>query len=816
MKFQPITDPAALRRAAAARLKARPPVPAAAGEADWRRLQQELEIHQIELEMQNEALQAALAEATAAQERYADHFDFAPVGYFNLTANGRILAVNLKGASLLGLERARLSDQRFGLFVAETSRGGFADFLARVFATKTVQSCELELERTGEPPLTGLLEATLSPDGKECRAVLIDITGRKQLENTLAQEEHLFRSFMDSIPDMVYFKDIQGRFIRANQVLANRFGQPNPAALLGKTDFDFFTEKHARVAYEDEQVIMRTGQPVIDKEEKETWPGRADTWVLTSKMPLRDTEGKIIGVSGISVDITRRKRAEEQIREQARLLDLAHDAVVVLDQTDHITYWNKGAERVYGWSAAEALGKSRTELMFNGKLPPELQAVIETLKERGEWVGEMDELTKAGKPITVQKRCNRIVDEQGRQKSVLIINTDITDKKRIEAQFLRSQRMESVGTLAGGIAHDLNNVLAPLLVSVELLKARVTDAADQKLLDCFETNVLRGAKLVKQVLAFGRGIKGDHLPIELKQILHEIEQMFHDTFPKAVELQIHSAADLWQVTGDATQLYQVLLNLCVNARDAMPEGGKLSIHLKNVVLDEIYASRNPEAKPGPHIVIAVHDTGTGIPKEIQDKIFDPFFTTKAPGKGTGLGLSTCYSIVKNHGGFLNCHSEVGHGSTFKVYLPANTSPAMAASLAKARVELPRGHGELVLVVDDEEAILKGVGKTLEFFGYRVLTASNGAEAVAIYRQHQPDIAVVLTDMAMPVMDGPEAIIAMQAINPEIRIMGMSGLDSQISQSMSKGTSRSLDHFLQKPFTAEILTQALHQVLHPKP
>jgi len=811
MKSHPTTDPAALRRAAEARLKARPVFPPPPGEADQRRLQQELEIHQIELELQNEELIAALAEATVAQERYADHFDFAPVGYFNLTADGTILAVNLKGASLLGLERSRLSDRRFGLYVAETSRSDFADFLARVFATGTVQACELELERTSQPPLTGLLEATLSPDGKECRAVLIDITERKQLENTLSQEEHLLHSFMDSIPDSVYFKDAQGHYIRVNQAMSNRFGQSNPAALLGKTDFDFFSEEHARAAYEDEQEIMQTGQPVIRKEEKETWPGRADTWVLTSKTPLRDAGGKIIGISGISVDITKRKQAEEQVHEQARLLDLAHDAIIVLDLADHILYWNKGAECIYGWTAQEATQKKVTELLPLDAIAygRARQIVFEKAHARE----EASVRTKSGQEVLVETDWTLVHDEHGMPKSIMIVSADITEKRRLETQTLRTQRMESVGTLAGGIAHDLNNVLAPLLICVQLLKAKVTDAAGQKLLDTLEANVLRGAKLVKQVLAFGRGIKGDRIPIQPKQVLQEIEQMIHETFPKAVELQTDSAADLWPVTGDATQLYQVLLNLCVNARDAMPGGGTLSIHLENVVLDEIYAARNSEAKPGPYVVINVMDTGTGIPKEIQDKIFDPFFTTKAPGKGTGLGLSTCYSIVKNHGGFINCYSEVGRGSKFEVYLPANTSPAMAASLAKAGAELSPGHGELVLVVDDEEAILKVARNTLEFFGYRVLTAFNGAEAVALYRQHQPDIAVVLTDMAMPVMEGSEAIIALQAINPEIRIIGMSGLDSQSSQSKAKGARRSLKYFIEKPFTTETLLHTLHQVLH---
>ena len=228
-------------------------------------------------------------------------------------------------------------------------------------------------------------------------------------------------------------------------------------------------------------------------------------------------------------------------------------------------------------------------------------------------------------------------DDQGTPKAVLGISTDITEKKRFETQFLRAQRMENIGALASGIAHDLNNILTPPLVSIQVLKEKNADADEKKLLEALEANVLRGASLVKQVLTFGRGVEGDRIPINPKHIAREIKQIVHEIFPKLVEFELHAVPYLWRIIGDPTQLHEVLLNLCVNARDAMPNGGKLSIQMENMMVDETYASMKLEARPGPHVVITVADTGTGIPKEIQDKIFDPFFTTKEPGKGTGLG-----------------------------------------------------------------------------------------------------------------------------------------------------------------------------------
>ena len=763
-----------------------------------------------------------------------------------------------------------------------------------------------------------------------------DITWRRQAEEQLAEERNFLRALMANIPDGIYFKDRESRFTRVNQALARHLGLRDPAEAIGRADFDFFSKEHAQQAYEDEQAIIQTGEPMVGKEEKETWADGHVEWVSTTKMPLLNQEGQIIGTFGISRDITGRKReqqqlaetldfsrriitdapagiivykasgqcvlaneyaartlnttvlellkqnfrqleswrasgmlgvakealasgkprqseshfvstfgkevwlvcnfnpfsqgdephllfvfndatghkaAEDHIREQAALLDKAQDAIFVMDLDDRIIYWNKSAERIYGWPAGEAIGKSVVELLCRGVITPQLAHTIKTVNKRSEWVSELHQTTKDGKTITVQGRCNVINDEQGRPKSRLIISTDITERKNLEIQSLRAQRMEGIGALASGIAHDLNNVLTPLLVSVQVLKDKVTDEDGRRLLQALEANVERGAGLVKQVLAFGRGFTGERVAGDPKHITREIKQIILETFPKSVEFALHTAADLWTITGDPTQLHQVLLNLCVNARDAMPKGGKLSILMENIMFDETYAGMNPEAKAGPYICITVTDTGTGIPKEIQDKIFDPFFTTKEPGKGTGLGLSTTLTIVKNHGGFILCHSVPGEGSRFEVYFPANLSRGGEDTTITRETRLPRGHNELVLVVDDEAPIRNITRKTLEQFGYRVLLAADGAEAVSLYSPRRTEISAVITDMVMPIMDGPATIIALKNINPEVKIISSSGMASQ--GGLAKAKDAGVLHFIPKPYTAATMLNTLHEVLNGK-
>ena len=531
-------------------------------------------------------------------------------------------------------------------------------------------------------------------------------------------------------------------------------------------------------------------------------------WVDTTIVPFLNAEGKPYQYVAIRSDITERKRAEEQIREQAALLDHAQDAILVRDLDHNILFWNKGAEQIYGWRAEEVLGKNAQELLFkdhSGQFNVARKAIIQT----GEWKGEMRQTRRDGVEIVVEGRWTLVRDEEGRPKSILVINTDVTEKKWIESQFLRAQRMESIGTLAGGIAHDLNNVLSPILMAIDMLRLKATDESSNRLLDVLRTNAERGGNMVRQVLSFARGVEGERVALQPKHLIKEIVKILRETLPKSIEISCNVPNDLWIISADATQLHQVLMNLCVNARDAMPEGGSISIKAENVFVDENYARMHIEAKAGRFIMITVSDTGPGMSPEIQSRIFEPFFTTKEMTKGTGLGLSTALTIVKSHGGFINVYSELHKGSQFTLYLPALDTPG-SIEAAALQMDLPLGNGELILVVDDEESIREITRSTLETFGYTVLTASDGTEALALYADKKNEIAVVLTDMVMPFMDGPATIRALQRMNPRVRIIAASGLGA--GQRAGEGALEGVSVFLTKPYTAEKLLKTLAQVV----
>jgi signal transduction histidine kinase/CheY-like chemotaxis protein len=425
-------------------------------------------------------------------------------------------------------------------------------------------------------------------------------------------------------------------------------------------------------------------------------------------------------------------------------------------------------------------------------------------------VGELDQWTKANRPVVVEARWTLVRDDAGTPTAILAINTNITEKKKVEAQFLRAQRMESIGTLASGIAHDLNNVLAPILASIELIRDEVKSEDGHAMLKTLGSCAQRGADLVRQVLGFARGVEGERMEVNVGHLLREIRQIIRETFPKNIETSTQFPRDLWPVLGDPTQLHQVFMNLCVNARDAMPQGGHLHVAADNAELDEMYAGMHPDARPGSFLVVTVKDSGTGIPASVRDRMFEPFFTTKEIGKGTGLGLSTTLAIVRSHGGWINVCSEPGQGSRFKVYLPAKSAAPASEQGTGPTMALPRGRGETILLVDDEEGIREVTRKILERFGYLVLVATNGAEAVAMYAQHSEQVAVVLTDMAMPVMDGRSTIAALHAMNPRLRIIASSGREND--GAASQAADASVRHFLPKPYTAETVLMTLAEVL----
>lgn len=507
-------------------------------------------------------------------------------------------------------------------------------------------------------------------------------------------------------------------------------------------------------------------------------------------------------LSQVQIELTERKQAEQKIREQAALLDIATDAILVRDLENKIVYWNKGAERLYGWKAAEALGLNTNELLY--KDSSKIQETLRQVNLVGEWYGELSKVHKDGREIIVESRWTLVRDEQGNPKSILSVDTDITQNKKLEAQFLRTQRLESLGTLASGIAHDLNNILAPILMAAELLQKRISDERNHGLIETLVTNAGRGSALVKQVLSFARGVEGKRTILQLKHLILEIQEFAKQTFPKSIEYKREIAPDLWTVTGDATQLHQMLMNLVINASDAMPNGGVLSISAENFFVDETYARMNLDACVGPYIVITVKDTGIGMSSEILDRIFEPFFTTKEVGKGTGLGLSTVLGIVKSHGGFINVSSTVGKGTQFQVFLKA----VSAQPQAREYLELPVGNGELILVVDDEAEIRSVTKIMLEMYNYRACAAIDGIDAIALYAQRRNEISLVLVDMMMPEMDGLTTIRALKKMNPHVLIVPSSGIEESKHLAQIDG----IKTFLAKPYTLKQLLQTIQNML----
>jgi two-component system, cell cycle sensor histidine kinase and response regulator CckA len=538
---------------------------------------------------------------------------------------------------------------------------------------------------------------------------------------------------------------------------------------------------------------------------------------------LKTRDGEIVGVNtawqnvnfrgrrAVLVTLTDRSghlRAEEENRELAHVLNLASDAIIVCNLDREIRYWNKGAERLYGWSADEAMGKRMHELL---KIDQETcLGCLAGLFEKGGWNGQMKHARREGSEAIVNSRWTLGCDDETKQpKSVLMINSDITETKKLESQFLRAQRLESIGTLASGIAHDLNNILSPILMATGILRQSL-GPEDQQMVGIIEGSAERGAGIVKQVLTFARGVEGERVLLQPKHLLTEMVKVMVQTFPKNVDIKTHFAPDLWTVSGDATQLHQVLLNLCVNARDAMsPNGGTLKVSCENVEVDQELASLNPGASLGPHVCFLVTDTGTGMTPEVMEKIFNPFFTTKEQGKGTGLGLATVIGIVKGHKGFLSLQSEVGVGTTFKVYIPA-TSEVRAEEKIDEDVSTLRGNGEVVLVVDDESPIREVIVGTLEAHNYRCYTAEDGTDALALYFERRSSINLVITDLHMGIMDGITLTRSLRKLTPDARVIVSSGHVQKESQEALE--SLGVKVILEKPYTAEKLLRSVKQAL----
>ena len=626
---------------------------------------------------------------------------------------------------------------------------------------------------------------------------VIDITRRRRAESR-------FRKLVDSNAQGVMFWKASGAITDGNNAFLRLVGYTREDLQAGRLNWMKLTPPEYLEA--DRRALDEIAETGICNSLEKEWirkdGSRIPVYLSAAGFEDSPSEGVCF-----ALDLTERKRVESRFR---RLIDSNVQNVMFWNKDGRVMDANDGFLRLIGYSR-EDLQTGR--INWWELTPPEYAEIDEKALAEVAANGicapfEKEYVRKDGTRVPVLIGSASFEDNPDEGVRFVL---DLTERKKLEQQFLRAQRMESIGTLAGGIAHDLNNILAPIMMSIEILKYTATDPQAKSILETIEVSSKRGADIVRQVLSFARGMEGERIEVQPKHLLKDIETIIRDTFPKNIRQELSLPDNPWTILGDPTLLHQILLNLCVNARDAMPNGGKLTLSVENSVLDQQYATMNTEAKPGRYVLISVTDTGMGIPPEILEKIFEPFFTTKEVGKGTGLGLSTVIGIVKSHEGIINVYSEPGKGTTFRVYLPAMEHSAEGKKAQTQSVSLPRGNGEMILIVDDEASILTITSQTLQAFGYRVVTATDGAEAVAVYAKHQNDIAVVLTDMMMPVMDGPATIRALQRINAAVKIVAASGLNA--NGAVTKAPEAGVKHFLLKPYTASALLKALRMILN---
>jgi PAS domain S-box-containing protein len=633
-----------------------------------------------------------------------------------------------------------------------------------------------------------------------------DVTERKNAEQQLREKTALSEAQIHSSLDAIIIVDREGKLLIQNKQMSALWDAP-PEIIeevdhRRRLEWVMLQVKNPR-QFADRAEHLYAHPNEISRDEIELINGKVfDRYTA----PVLGLDGTYFGRIWAYRDITEQKRSEARFR------------LLVDSNVQGVLFWNRSGQITGGNDAFLRLVRYTREDLEAGLVnwldltPPEyaeldLRALEEIAAHGVSQPYEKEFVLKDGSRVPIFLGAASFKDNPDEGVAFVL---DLTERKKLEQQLLRAQRMESIGTLAGGIAHDLNNILAPIMMSIELLKRMVTNPQGSQMLATIETSARQGADIVRQVLSFARGLEGERIEIQPKHLFLDLENIIKGTFPKNIQLEFVIPNGIWTIWGDPTQVHQILLNLCVNARDAMPNGGSLTVEVENCVLDEHYAAMSSQATPGRYVQINVTDSGMGMSQEVIDKIFEPFFTTKEMGKGTGLGLSTVMAIVKSHEGIVNVYSEPGKGTTFKVYLPAVELADEGQKKLTQRIVSPRGNGETVLVIDDEASILTITSQTLQAFGYRVLTASDGAEAVAVYAKHEDEIAVVLTDMMMPVMDGAATIHALMRINPSIKIIAASGLNA--NGNVTNVSDPNVKRFLTKPYTAGILLTTLRETL----
>jgi PAS domain S-box-containing protein len=637
-------------------------------------------------------------------------------------------------------------------------------------------------------------------------------------ERARAQAEHRatdarFRAFMHFSPAIAYMKTTDGVYVFGNEAWARQFGKP-VSELIGSRDTDLWPpETAARFRASDAQTLA-SHEPI---EMTEFGPGQDGSvhWWTTLKFAIeQETGGPLVG--GITIDITPRMRAEQALRASEdryrSLVELAGSVIVVVGPDGRIAEFNRSAEALFAVSRDAAIGRDFLELCVPRDQWEHTREALEQIRS-GEAIRENELLLPTagkGTPRSFLWNATRLLDGPSNPGGVLIIGQDITELRRLETQLLLSQRMEGIGRLAGGIAHDFNNLLTAILGHAEMARFDVAPG------DPAQTNIAeitraaqRAADLTRQLLAFARRQIIEPKIVDLNALLLNVQKMLGRLLGEDVTVVTRPDPDLWRVRIDPGQFEQVLVNLAVNARDAMPQGGELRISTHNVHLDADFARAHATVQPGPHVLLRVVDTGTGMDEEVLAHIFEPFFTTKEVGKGTGLGLATCYGIVKQNRGSIWVQSSKGQGTTFEIYLPKADAPLDQALLPERYIASRISGSETVLLVEDEAVVRDLAADALRRHGYQVLTATTGAEALALARQVLRSLDALVTDVVMPQMGGQQLAEELLATRPDLKVLYISGYtETPLDQrDLTPGIA-----LLQKPFTPGQLVQRVREML----
>ena len=850
-------DGGGLRRRAEEQLRERRKIQAAEGggqrtAADAARLQHELEVHQIELEMQNQEIEAEQKEIKHELERYAELFDFAPVGYCNLNSEGTIVMANFASAKLLGLSRSEMVGRQMSLFVADADRKAFGEHLKTAFATGSGQSCEVGIRIEGRPRLTVEVVFQLFDKGLECRVALVDITLRKLLEAfrqallalgsrlngttdalgagraILAAADDLWKWDAATLDLVAVDTDEVQPVLRVDTVSGERREVPDPDPLT------HLTPRMKRIIQDGAELILRdnTASPATEY----ILFGDARLSASIMCVPIR-REGTTVGILSIQSYTPRaytpsdlqtlqaladycgaalariRMEAAVQTGEERyrNLVETTFDWVWETDANGRYTYTSPKVQTLLGYSPAEVLGRTPFDLMSEAEAQ-RVGTIFRDLAVRHEPFSTIENICihKDGREVVMETSGVPVLDPKGKLLGYRGMDRDVTERKRLESQLRQSQKLEGIGQLAGGVAHDFNNILAAITMQVGLLQMNPgLEAETREGLNFIQEQAARAADLTRQLLIFSRRTVPAMKPLDLNEVVVNLLKMLRRLLGETIDLRLDAKNNLPAVEADAGMMGQVLMNLTVNARDAMPKGGRITISTRVVELGAAQAAGNANRRPGRFVCLAVTDTGSGMDAATLNRIFEPFFTTKAAGKGTGLGLATVHGIAAQHKGWVEVDSTQGVGTTFEVYVPAGDRLPLAAKAVPHRRPARRGH-ETILLVEDEPDVRLVASQSLRALGYRVHEAANGPEAMLIWQAQGAAVDLLFTDMVMPEgMSGQELAGKLQALKPGLKAIISSGYSDEIA--LGHPAARDIA-YLPKPYTTEALADLLRDCL----